>query len=120
MYFYRQYPQTSPGCSPGCLIFLLILFLMGGSRLLAVFFGLIWIVFPVLLLLIPLFLSGIRQSRIRTFIKTHSEDQNQFVELFVRFLAILIKIDGTVHPKEISAIRYYFQYTLKLPALELL
>ena len=115
MYFYRQYPQNSQGCSPGCLILLLILFLMGGFKPLLVLFGIIGILFPSLLFLIPLILLlllGHRRNRIQTFINTRTDNQNQFVELFVRLLAILVKADGAINPKEISAIRHYFQYTL--------
>ncbi|MCH7504397.1 molecular chaperone DjiA [PVC group bacterium] len=108
---------------PGCFIMLLLLALMfGGARLFLILFGLMYILFPLLVIAIPvIFLvsSMRRKSTIQNYINTQTQDHNRFVELFVRILARMVQADGVVDPHEIAAIRKYFQYQMRLGSEQL-
>ena len=111
MYYQRQ----QPGCGGCLLIFLLIVFVMGGAPALINFLGvLLFSGVAGILIFVALFwgFSFWMKKQVADYAASQSESHNRFVWLLVNILVHISKIDGQVTKEEIGTIHRFFQYNL--------
>lgn len=116
--------NNSNNTGNGCLIIgVMLLFLLFGFRVVFVLMGLIFSIFPFLILLFIFFaLTNIllKKNTINSFVRSSSEDHKKFIKLLIAILVKIAKADGVVDRSEIKTIREYLQFNLKLSHQELL
>ncbi len=99
--------------NPGCLWLVLLIALLGGGPL---FVGMIRVFAGLFLLAtIGLFAARwyMRRYTLPAFRKAQSEAQKRFVPELVLLLTRLAELDGELDPREVTAIRAYFQQSLR-------
>lgn len=96
----------------GCLWLALLLFLIGGTPLLA---GLLRAFGTFLLVAVVgsiAFTWWLRRQAVVRYARSQTEAHNRFVELLVALLVRLAEVDGPINRGEVGAIRKYFQQSL--------
>lgn len=108
----------------GCLIVgFMIIGLVFGFKAVLIVIGLLFSVFPFLLLVAVFLLVTnflLKKNSINSFLNSSSPDHREFIRLLIAILVRLAKADGSVDRSEIKTIREYLQYSLKLSHQELL
>ena len=96
----------------GCLFFLLLLFLVGGSPLLVGLARLALFGFALVFILAGVGTWWFRRHAVRLYTQSQSDAHNRFVEALVGLLVRLAEVDGELDRREVTAIRSFFQQEL--------